>query len=168
MDLMKQDRRIDASLTRLSAIAALGQKWRELEGRSSCSFFQSWTWIGTWLSCLPSSLDLYLLEVVEGERLIGLAVLGGRTVWRHRFVRSRALLLHESGSRELDHMAIEYNSIIAESGKEREVVQAAVNCIKSANIGWDEFMVSGIDAERFDAWGSEIRSTDWQVVFRNQ
>jgi CelD/BcsL family acetyltransferase involved in cellulose biosynthesis len=162
------DRRISASLTRLTATGPLGHKWRELERRSSCSFFQSWTWVGTWLSCLPSSMDLYLLEVADRDRVIGLAVFGARTLVRRRFVRSRALLLHETGSKEMDRMTIEYNSILAESGKEREVVHAAVNAIQSADIAWDELVVSGLDASGFEAWGSAIRGTTWQVVFRQE
>jgi CelD/BcsL family acetyltransferase involved in cellulose biosynthesis len=152
----------------LTASAALGDKWRELERRSSCSFFQSWTWVGTLLSCLPSSVELYLLDVVDGDRVIGLAVFGARTLVRRRFVRSRALLLHETGSKEMDHMTIEYNSILAESGKERMVVHAAVKCIKSAHLAWDELVVSGVDARAFEAWNSAVRETNWRVVFRQE
>jgi CelD/BcsL family acetyltransferase involved in cellulose biosynthesis len=165
---MTQDRRITASFTRLSAIGALGDKWRELEQRSSCSFFQSWTWVGAWLSCLPSSVELYLLEVVDGERAIGLAVFGARTLVRRRFVRSRALLLHEAGTRDLDHMAIEYNAILAGDGKEREVLAAAVECFRSADIAWDELVVSGLDARAFQTWQSAVRHTNWQVVVREE
>jgi len=165
---MLQDRRFAASLTRLTGLGALGHKWRELERRSSCSFFQSWTWVGTWLSCLPSSVELYVLEVLDADRAIGLAVFGARTLVRRRFVRSRALLLHETGSREMDHMAIEYNSILAESGKEQEVLEAAVGCLRSANIAWDELMVSGVDAGEFGTWQRAVRRTPWQVVVREE
>ena len=155
-------------MTPLTTIGPLGHKWRQLEQRSSCSFFQSWTWIGTWLSQLPKSVALYLLEVVDGDRVIGLAVFGARTLVRHGFVRSRALLLHETGSKELDRMTIEYNSILAETGREREVVIAAVNCVRAVNITWDELMVSGVEARAFEAWHAAVRSTNWRVVFRQE
>lgn len=152
----------------LTTIGPLGLKWRQLEQRSSCSFFQSWTWIGTWLSQLPKSVELYLLEVVDGDRVIGLAVFGARTVVRHGFVRTRALLLHETGSKEMDRMTIEYNSILAETGREREVVIAGVNCIMAANITWDELVVSGVEARALDAWHAAVRDTNWRVVFRQE
>ena len=155
---------IAASVTPLTGIGPLGQKWRHLEQRSSCSFFQSWTWIGTWLSCLPRSVELYLLEVVDGDRVIGLAVFGARTLVRHGFVRSRALLLHETGSTEMDRMTIEYNSILAETGREREVVIAGIDCVKAANITWDELMVSGVEARTFEAWQAAVRGTNWRMV----
>ena len=157
-----------ASLTPLTNIGPLGQNWRQLEQRSSCSFFQSWTWIGTWLSCLPRPVELYLLEVVDGDQVIGLAVFGARTLVRHRFVRSRALLLHETGSEELDRMTIEYNSILAETGREREVVTAAINCLGAASITWDELVVSGVEARAFEAWHAAVRGTNWRVVSRKE
>src|SRR5262245_6486890 len=159
---------IAASVSPLINIQPLGQRWRQLEERSSCSFFQSWTWIGTWLSCLPRSSKLYLLEVVDGHRVIGLAVFGASTLVRHGFVRSRALLLHETGSKELDRMTIEYNSILAETGREREVVIAGIKCIGAASIAWDELIVSGIEAAAFEAWHAAIRATNCRVVLRGE
>jgi hypothetical protein len=111
---------------------------------------------------------LYLLEVLDGHRVIGLAVFGARKLVRRRFVRSRALLLHETGAKELDHMAIEYNSILAESGKEHDVVRAAVSCIQSADIAWDELMVSGVDALRFADWQNAVGGTDWRLIYREE
>lgn len=167
-DIVIEQQGIAASVTPLTTIGPLGLKWRQLEQRSSCSFFQSWTWIGTWLSHLPKSAELYLLEVVEGDRVIGLAVFGARMLARHGFVRSRALLLHETGSPELDRMTIEYNSILAETGRESEVVIAGVNCVRAADITWDELMVSGVEARAFEAWRAAVRSTNWGMVFRQE
>jgi predicted N-acyltransferase len=111
---------------------------------------------------------LYVLEVVDGDRVIGLAVLGARTLVRHGFVRSRALLLHETGSKQMDRMTIEYNSILAETGREREAVIAGVNCVRAANITWDELMVSGVPARAFEAWHAAVRDTNWRVVLRQE
>ena len=159
---------IVASLTRLTMIASLALDWRDLERRSGCSFFQSWTWVGTWLSQLPKSVELYLLKVVDGDRLIGLGVFGARTLIRHGFVRSRTLLLHETGSKEMDRMTIEYNSILAETGREREVVIAGVNCVRAANVTWDELMVSGVEAQAFEAWQATAEGTNTRLVFRQE
>src|SRR5262245_8756394 len=165
-DIAKNE--IAASVSRLTDIGPLGQRWRRLEERSSCSFFQSWTWIGTWLSLLPRSVELYLLEVIDSDRVIGLAVFGGRTLVRHGFVRSRALLLHETGTKEWDRMTIEYNSILAETGREREVVSAGIKCLRAANIAWDELMVSGIEAGAFETWHAAVHTANWRVVLRGE
>ena len=167
-DVVMERQGITASVTPLTAIGPLGHKWRQLEQRSSCSFFQSWTWIGTWLSQLPKSVALYLLEVVDGDRVIGLAVFGACTLVRHGFVRSRALLLHETGREEMDRMTIEYNSILAETGREREVVIAAVNCVRAVNITWDELMVSGVEARAFEAWRTAVHGTNCRLAFKQE
>ena len=159
---------IAASLTPITAIGPLEHKWLQLERRSSCSFFQSWTWIGAWLAQLPKTLELYLLEVADGGSLIGLAVVGARKLARHGFVRSRALLLNESGVKEFDRMAIEYNSILADTGREREVIAAGIRCIDAANLAWDEFMVSGVEARTFEAWRAALAETNWRVNFREE
>jgi len=113
-------------------------------------------------------VELHLLEIIDGDRVIGLAVFGARTLVRHGFVRSRALLLHETGSEELDRITIEYNSILAETGREREVVIAGVDCVRAANITWDELMVSGVEARAIEAWHSPVRGTNWRVDVRQE
>ena len=117
---------------------------------------------------LPKSVELYLLKVVDGDRLIGLAVFGARMLTRHGFVRSRTLLLHETGSKEMDRMTIEYNSILAETGREREVVIAGVKCVTAANINWDELMVSGVEARTLEAWQATVQGTNTRLVFRQE
>jgi CelD/BcsL family acetyltransferase involved in cellulose biosynthesis len=97
-----------------------------------------------------------------------LAVFGAGALLRHGFVRSRALLLHQTGSKELDRMMIEYNSILAETGREREAVIAAIKCIRAAKVPWDELMVSGIEARAFEAWHAAVRDTNWRIVLRNE
>jgi CelD/BcsL family acetyltransferase involved in cellulose biosynthesis len=97
-----------------------------------------------------------------------LAVFGARKVVRHGFVRSRALLLHETGSDEMDRMTIEYNSILAETGREHEVIAAGVDCIRSVNVAWDELMVSGVDARIFEAWRAAALHAKWRPVFRQE
>ncbi|HQT78274.1 MAG TPA: hypothetical protein PLD10_14560, partial [Rhodopila sp.] len=59
--------------------AALGRRWRDLEQRSAGSFFQSWTWTG----CLIEErfADPVLVEAVDGNRTVGLALFNRRRHW---------------------------------------------------------------------------------------
>ena len=159
---------IAASLTPLTVLDGLGKKWRLLEQRSDCSFFQSWMWIGTWLAKLPSSAKRYLLEVTDDGETIGLAVIVASTLVRHRFVRSRALLLHETGSHDMDRMTIEYNSFVAEAGREREVISEGMRCMGAASVAWDEFVVSGVGSDAFEAWQAAIADSKWHLLYRQQ
>jgi len=94
------------TLSRVTDWIALGDRWRELEARSDCSFFQSWTWMG----CLAEERfsDPVLLEAVLDGRLVAMALFNRR---RSRTGR-RVLWLGESGVPTLDTVYIEYNGIL--------------------------------------------------------
>ncbi len=64
------------TLSRVTDWIALGDRWRELEARSDCSFFQSWTWMG----CLAEERfsDPVLLEAVLDGRLVAMALFNRR------------------------------------------------------------------------------------------
>lgn len=160
--------RIAASLRPFTVLGGLEEKWRQLEQRSDCSFFQSWMWIGTWLATQPSSARHYLLEVTDGGRTIGLAVIGASTLVRHGFVRSRALLLHETGSHDVDRITIEHNAFLAEAGRERDVVGAGLRCIDAADFAWDEFVVSGMGEAAFANWQTAIADSKWHLLYQQK
>ena len=133
-----------ARLRPLPAREALAATWRELETRATPSFFLSWHWIGCWLECLPPGVVGELLLVEEAGRPVGLAVVVARTTWRHGFVRSRGLYLNATGDESLDEIAIEHNGVLAEAGREREVLEAALGCLLHGERPWDELFIPGM------------------------
>ena len=81
----------EITLSRVTDWTALGQRWRALEERSDCSFFQSWTWTG----CLAEERfpDPILLEATSDDRVVAMALFN-----RRRAVTGRqSLWLGESG-----------------------------------------------------------------------
>lgn len=106
---------------------ALGRKWRELEARSYCSFFQSWTYTG----CLMTERfpDPVVLEVYArnrekaAEQRVALALFNRR---RGRLGVER-LLLGESGIASFDSLFIEHNGPLVARGLETEVLPKLVN-----------------------------------------
>ncbi len=103
--------------------AGLEPAWRELEARSSRSFFLSWTWIGAWLETCEAN-PLILAVYCEGRRVgLGLLVRG----WRSQLgFRRRTLFLHEMGEPAKDVAMIEDNGFLAERGFEMSVAHAAL------------------------------------------
>jgi CelD/BcsL family acetyltransferase involved in cellulose biosynthesis len=110
--------------------AALGAKWRDLESRSAPSFFQSWTWTG----CLVSERfpDPVLVEAREGERTVALALFNRR---------GRTLHLGESGDPGLDCIYIEFNGVLAETGRDAGLAAA---CLRAARTGFGPRGRSGL------------------------
>jgi CelD/BcsL family acetyltransferase involved in cellulose biosynthesis len=94
---------LDIALLPVTDWEQLGERWREVEARANCSFFQSWTWMG----CLAEERfpDPVLLQAERDGKLVALALfnrrcgrLGRETFW-----------LSESGDPALDSVYIEHN-----------------------------------------------------------
>src|SRR4051794_6449329 len=53
-----------ATLKPLTDLESLGARWRRLEERvPNASFFQSWTWVGSWLQALPNTGCVRVLTI---------------------------------------------------------------------------------------------------------
>ncbi len=121
-------------------LAALGHRWRDLEARSTCSFFLSWTWTG----CLIEERfpDPILVEATENGRTVALALFNRRRRWG-----LPVLFLHESGAAALDCPYIEQNGVLTESGREAELTRL---CLAAVLPRWHA-VLAGIDATTFEA-----------------
>jgi CelD/BcsL family acetyltransferase involved in cellulose biosynthesis len=139
------------SLSRVTDWAALGERWRELEARADCSFFQSWTWTG----CLAEErfTDPVLLEATRDGRVVAMALFNRR---RSRTGR-QVLWLGESGAAALDAVFIEWNGVLAEAGTAPGLLANCLRAARFAPIGgrrpWRgrRVVLSGIDAATLGA-----------------
>src|ERR1700728_1871244 len=91
----------------------LEQRWRELASRSPHSFFLSWPWISTWLSCIPPTIKPMLLTVSSNGAPLAVAVLVKRTIWRYNFIPVRTWVLNATGSPGFDRICTEHNGLLA-------------------------------------------------------
>jgi len=121
---LPQDLQIE--LTSAPAPAALATEWTALEARAQHSFFVSWTWIGAWLSALPSGLRPCLLRARRGQRVVGLALFVPGRDRTLPLIGGRALWLHATGRPELDAIAIEHNGPLVDAN-EPDVAQAMLD-----------------------------------------
>ncbi|WP_286816687.1 GNAT family N-acetyltransferase [Marinobacter sp. UBA3607] len=128
-----------ADLERLEAL------WRDLEGRASPTVFLSWQWLGHWLAVYEPQAQV--LEVTQGDRVVGLGIVVQTEERRHGVLRSNCLRLHQTGHRQQDQIWIEYNGFLAEQGMEASVAAACLQHLCNDMPQWDEFIVGAIDAE---------------------
>jgi CelD/BcsL family acetyltransferase involved in cellulose biosynthesis len=134
------------TLSRVTDWVALGERWRELETRSDCSFFQSWTWTG----CLAEERfpDPVLLEATQNGRLVAMGLFNRRRDWTGREV----LWLGESGSPGRDAVFIEWNGLLAETGTPVTLLADCLRAARTAPIAERRprrsrrLVLSGIDA----------------------
>jgi CelD/BcsL family acetyltransferase involved in cellulose biosynthesis len=115
---------------------ALGGRWRDLERRSECSFFQSWTWVG----CLAAERfsDAVLVEATEAGRTVALGLFNRV---RHR-VGPPTLFLAENGTAELDCPYVEQNGLLTEAGCDADLTGL---CLRSLAASHD-LVLSGVGA----------------------
>ena len=111
------------TLSRVTDWAALGELWRDLEARSDCSFFQSWTWTG----CLAEErfTDPILLQARQAGRLIAMGLFNRRRTWAGREV----VWLGETGHAGHDAVFIEWNGLLTEEGTAADVLD---QCLRAA------------------------------------
>jgi CelD/BcsL family acetyltransferase involved in cellulose biosynthesis len=114
--------------------AALGERWRDLEGRARGSFFQSWTWVG----CLAAErfADAVLVEAAEAGRTVALALFNRV----RRTIGPSVLYLGESGSPAMDSPYVEQNGVLAEAGREDELTERCLRAVASSH----DLVLSGV------------------------
>ena len=155
----------DITLSRVEDFAALGDRWRRLEARSDCSFFQSWTWTG----CLAQERfpDPILVEATEAGETVALALFNRR---RHRF-GADTLFLGETGIAALDRPYIEDNGVLCIAGRTADLTTACLRAARFARLGgrrpWParRLVINGIDdatlaATRQVAGSTWVRHSD--------
>jgi len=140
------------TLSSLEDLAAVEEKWIELQSRTECSFFQSWGWLSSWIGALPQRLRPRALEVRLDDRLVGLAFLGNRKMWRYGIVPSNALFVSETGDPQFDSLTVEHNGFLVESGLSGAVVRQGISGLVKLQLPWDELFLSGIVKDEAPAY----------------
>jgi CelD/BcsL family acetyltransferase involved in cellulose biosynthesis len=128
-------------VSKVTDFTTLGERWRDLEQRSECSFFQSWTWVG----CLAAERfsDAVLVEAVEAGRTVALGLFNRV---RHR-VGPSTLFLAENGTAELDCPYVEQNGILTEAGREADLTALCLRSLAATH----DVVLSGVGASVFAA-----------------
>jgi CelD/BcsL family acetyltransferase involved in cellulose biosynthesis len=126
---------IDIELARPD-LAKLGPRWRELEARAGCSFFQGWTWTG----CLAAERypDPILLAARDARDDKVLGLFNQRPV----LPELACLWLGESGDRKLDSIFIEHNGLLAEAGLPESCITACLCAARTAPIAGAQPLVA--------------------------
>ena len=110
-------------------LAELGPRWRALEARADCSFFQSWTWTGCLAAERYSSPVLLVARDDRRDKVLGL--------FNRRPVLPElvCLWLGESGDRTLDSIYIEHNGLLTEAGATDRLIADCLHAARIAPIG---------------------------------
>jgi CelD/BcsL family acetyltransferase involved in cellulose biosynthesis len=133
------------SLTPVDDLGGLSAQWRALEARADASFFQSWSWIGTWLASLPAGLAPLLARCDSAGDTVALGIIVSSRARRHLLWRPRRLCLNETGAVEYDGLFIEYNGFLTDRHADASVADFALRSLAEAAPRADEIALGGID-----------------------
>lgn len=151
-----------------SDLDSLGAAWLDLESRSDHSFFTSWSWIRTWLACLPPRSRTFLLRASNDGLTVGLGIFVSRRILRRGLVGSRSLFLHQTGLPRYDSLAIEHNGLLLARGYEQPVAERVLDCLLNVAPSWDEVHLNGIDFDAPLLCALRNRQNTCQLVLRKQ
>jgi CelD/BcsL family acetyltransferase involved in cellulose biosynthesis len=116
---------------------ALGARWRALEDRATCSFFQSWTWVGCRLA--ERFADPVLLTVRRGGEDVALGLFN-----RHPSpLARRSLRLNANGNRALDAIYVEHNGLLHIRSDHAVVAKALDFLLRCGDV--DRLILPGVD-----------------------
>ncbi len=131
-----------AALEPLPDLSVLEARWRALESRCTGSFFQSWTWAGSWLRATAAKPALIAVRSAAGEE-VGLALLG-RSRDKRLLGRVPTLWLNEAGNSAQDRPYVEYNAPLALAEREDQVAHAIAGLLGSRR-DWRVLRLSGVE-----------------------
>jgi hypothetical protein len=87
--------------------------WCALEAKLDVSFFNSWGWVSTWLTCLPNNLNVELIVNIEDNEPTCCFFMGITNEKLNKFKKKRAFL-NATGFEKYDDLVIEYNAVLCE------------------------------------------------------
>jgi CelD/BcsL family acetyltransferase involved in cellulose biosynthesis len=115
------------------------QQWLTLQARSSCSFFQTWHWVGPWLDHVCTVSDTVLIRFLDEGETIGLGFLEKYTHIRRGIFKITVSTLNES-IRPKRYMCSEYNFPVCIAGYEDKVFDA-LRSLNLSELGSDELHI---------------------------
>lgn len=140
------------ALDRIGSPAEVEAIWRSMTVAANHSFFMSWPWIRTWLTCLPQRVQPYLMLVSHGGPIIAAAIMVRRTLRRHAVFPSRTWVLNATGDPDLDQIFIEHNGLLARAGNSTLAWNAWAESFIHDHHDWDEVQLRGVPPEALKSW----------------
>jgi len=115
--------------------------WLELERSAKPSFFNSWAWIGTWVSTLPHDLDIKLVVHSLKGQYLSCYFLGTKKFSAYGVLTKRKAYLNATGYQEFDTLVIEYNDVLKGN------VDIPIDELLLKNKGLDDYVIPSSTAK---------------------
>jgi CelD/BcsL family acetyltransferase involved in cellulose biosynthesis len=156
----RADALLQGRIQPLDAHPDLERQWRALEPHADCSFFQSWSWIGTWLAQARAACNLFVYELHIGDLPIALGIVGIDQHTRRHIIRSTTVTLNDAAD-TTRNMFIEYNGLLVRRGYAQQAWEAFIRDLCTLP-EWDEIRLTNIPESLIDA--ALLRELDLRTI----
>jgi len=145
--------RIDGYNIRVSTrynLELLRQQWTKIQSTRNVPFFLTWSWIRIWIEIYNPK---YLVVSAEYQnQVVAIGLLTYSKDFRHKFVFSNQLRLHQIGDPLMDQIWMEYNDFLCFEKHQVKAVNACLKALEHEMFEWDEIVLSMMSLKR----GQEI------------
>lgn len=141
--------RIDGYQVKVSTrynIEILGQQWNRIQTSRSVPFFLTWSWIKIWIETYDP--DYLVVSAEYDNEIVALGLLTFSREFRHKFVLSRQLRLHQIGDPLRDQIWMEYNDFLCFEAHQSKAVNACLKALQHEMFEWDEVILSMMSLQR--------------------
>src|SRR6185437_1595828 len=129
------------SICPLASLEEARQRWMETE---TLSFFTSWSWIGTWLQCLPDKFTPLLMRASMAGRSNAFSIGISHQSRRRKVIASNALHLNATGDPDFDCITIEHNGFSAPKHLQSSLFESLLDWFARQQTNIDELYLSGV------------------------
>lgn len=135
--------RIDGYHVKVSSVfnlELLRNQWLSIQTSRDVPFFLTWSWISTWINTYAPD---YLVVTAEyDDNTVAIGLLTFSRSFRHNFVLSKQLRLHQIGDPLRDQIWMEYNDFLCRKDHEVSAVNACLKALQHEVFEWDEIVLS--------------------------
>ncbi|HEB59204.1 MAG TPA: GNAT family N-acetyltransferase [Gammaproteobacteria bacterium] len=155
---------------RLEAVADAQQVaplWHALCATTRPSFFQSWDWIGNWLTGMPATEQPLLLAAYRDGTPQAACFLVRKSTRRHLWVPSTVLHVNVTGERDYN-LNPEYNGILATEAATPDVQAAMLAFLVDEVDDWDEIYLPATGESERQQLRAASRALGLRLITRHR
>lgn len=145
--------RIDGYHVRVSRkynLEILQKQWQNIQSRRNVPFFLTWSWIKVWIETYDP--EYLVISAEYDNEVVAIGLLTYSREFRHNFVLSKQLRLHQIGDPQRDQIWMEYNDFLCFEEHQVKAVNACLKALQHEMFEWDEIVLSMMSLNR----GQEI------------
>jgi CelD/BcsL family acetyltransferase involved in cellulose biosynthesis len=145
----------------------LQQMWIELQDRAEGSLFLSWAWIGSWLACVQTTLNVQVVRAERNGLVVGLALFVVAPLRRLGVRIGKVAHIHSTGRPQFDDLTIEHNGLLLDRRHAGAAQAAMLHFLCDKQREWRAVRFPGLTSRQNILAGALPQSVVMEVQVRD-